>query len=207
MHRSGSKTTRRFAVEMVNEEQKTNILVLTVHGNDGSEPDIYFSLFNTLDDAHAHCRVTNTLKLNGSEWVLARIIKYSEKYRLSKPAGYSFDILERMTGTDIDKIENFAYEHKGDSEGYLFHKALKGASPELQEKFFKYSYLVNPVDYPNNDYGNRMYKTIEEFQSELESMDESEETIREAQEDILKIIIDLSTKGELLFPLVKINDN
>jgi flagellar motor switch protein FliG len=89
----------------------------------------------------------------------------------------------------------------------MFWKALKGASRELQEKFFRYSYHVNPVDYPNDDYGNRMYKTFEEFQSELASMDESEENIRAAREDILKIIIDLSTKGELLFPLVKINDN
>ncbi|MDR0997631.1 MAG: hypothetical protein LBL70_01070, partial [Treponema sp.] len=197
----------RFVVETKNGEQKNNILVLTVHGNDGSEPDIYFSLFNTLDDAHTHCRVTNTLKLNGSEWVLARIIKYSEKYRLTKPVEYSFDVLEKMTNQDIWRIENFLHECKYDSEGYMFWKALKGASRELQEKLFRYSYHVNPVDYPNNDYGNRMYKTFDEFLSELESMDESPENIREAQENILKTIVDLSINGELLFPLVKINDN
>ncbi|MDR3139462.1 MAG: hypothetical protein LBT95_07285, partial [Treponema sp.] len=64
-----------------------------------------------------------------------------------------------------------------------------------------------PVDYPNNDYGNRMYKTFDEFQSMLESLEESAENIREAQEDIFEIIIDLATKGELLFPLVKISDD
>jgi flagellar motor switch protein FliG len=84
----------------------------------------------------------------------------------------------------------------------MFMKALKGASREMREKFFRYSYLVNPIDYPNDDYGNRMYKTFEEFQSALESMKETSENVREAQEDILEIIIDLSTDGELLFPLV-----
>jgi flagellar motor switch protein FliG len=177
------------------------ITVLTVHGKDDSDPAIYFSNFNTLKDAHAHCRIVNTLTPKENEWLYARIVKYSEKYRLAKPpVKYDFEILRMLSDEDIKTIEKLIYKKFRDF--YVLSRALKGASKELQERFFDDN-NINQID--PETYAKREFETLDEFRSYLESIDDSDALVKEARGDILKIITELMAKGELLFPLSKID--
>jgi flagellar motor switch protein FliG len=177
------------------------ITVLTVHGKNDGVPAIYFSNFNTLKDAHTHCKIVNTLTRKENEWIYARIVRYSEKYQLAKPPlKYDFEILEILSDEDIKTIENFIYRRFQDF--YVFSKALKGASNKLQEKFF-YDDNINQLD--PETYAKREFETLDEFHSYLESIDDSDGLVKEARDDILKIINELINKGELLFPLSKLD--
>jgi flagellar motor switch protein FliG len=187
---------------MANDEKQA-IVVITVHGKDECPPVVFFSYFNTLEDAHRHCQIVNTLNIKEHEWIYARIITDSEKYQLAKPVKYDFGIFKILSDRDIDKIEKYMrYELHLDH--YPFLQALKGASGEIQERFFR-DYFVNPLE--SETYSERESATFGEFKSYLESLDESFGNVMDAQNRLLKIVNELEARGELLFPLVKVEDD
>lgn len=180
---------------MVETNKNEKIKVLTVHGKSKDTPEIFFTFFDLLEDAHKHCKIINTIELNNDEWTYARIINDSEKYKLKKPSKYNFNIFERLCEKDIGGIVR-----EIDDDGYSFLQALKGANNKIRERFFDFDH-INPFD---DDYKNREHKTIEDFFSYLDSLDESPEKVKSAQDYILYITNELEKKGELLYPLVEI---
>jgi hypothetical protein len=189
---------------MVENKDKQTVTVLTVYENDNSVPVIYFSCFNSLDDAHTHCKIINTLESKENEWVYARIINLSEKYQISKPIKYSFDIIKILCDEDINKITGYWCSKEGgdDDEFYFLFQSLKNTSDEILKRFFNDKY-VNNINWETFD--KKEYETFEDFKSTIESIIEvSSGLIKDAQDKILESIIELSKKGELLYPLNKI---
>lgn len=191
---------------MAENGEKQAVIVLTVQGQDNNTPVIYFSCFNTLEDAQTHCKIVNTIKQNEHEWVYSRIINYSEKYRVSKPAKFSFDIINMLSVEDLGKITSYwcSREGKDDYEFYFLFQALKGTSDEIMKRFFN-DKNVNGIDWETLH--KKQYETFEDFKSLIESLEISPCLIKEAQDEMIKTIIELSINGKLLYPLIKIEED
>ena len=109
-------------------------IVLTMYGKDETIETISVSLikgdhsYSGNSNALRYCLNINELKLNGNQWIYARIINENEKIVLSKPP--KFDIINRLADYSVQALIS-------EAEHWVLVKALKTAEESIKEKIFK----------------------------------------------------------------------
>ena len=157
--------------------------VVTTQGHGEVIDKIIFNSFSDTDDknflsnAEAYCEMINSIKLKENKWINARSISENTPYSTD----YFFPVLftRLIPFLDDRSIQLLLME----KDSRVFIKALQNAKEEVIEKIL--------YNLPEN-----MQAIWKEDMKNQEPV--SEQDIYKAREEILEVIIDLESRGEIV---------
>jgi flagellar motor switch protein FliG len=161
-------------------------IVVTVNGHNQIIDRLTISTFSSYigyrENADSYCSLINSLELKENSWVIAKIVKENTPFDLQTffPCNFQ-NVILKLDNISVQKVLRKI-------EKYELAAALKGASDEVKECFFR-------------NMSSRASKTLKEDMECMEHMGlASYQAIRDNQDAVLKVVRALADCGEISIP-------